>query len=129
MAEHLTANQANPFQYPGLTGDPNTTIWDMLFRTPRYRERQEENLFPDVDPLSAEDLQYYSDIMGVRPETFALQYEDMGDPGFRNAYLGSLQQMDARNRAAAARFESWRRLTGGGYQQSANILSMMPRMY
>lgn len=128
MAEHLTANQANPFQYPGLTGDPNTTIWDMLFRTPRWRERQEENLFPDVDPLSAEDLQYYSDIFEVEPDIFANMYEDM-EPGFANALLGSAQQMDARNRAAAARFESWRRLTGGGYQQSADILSMMPRMY
>ncbi len=129
MAEHLTASQGNPFQYPGLTGDPNTTIWDMLFRTPRWRERQEENLFPDVDPLSAEDLQYYSGVMDVRPETFGSLYDEMGDPGLRNAILGSMQQMDARNRAAAARFESWRRLTGGAYQQSAGILSMMPRMY
>lgn len=129
MAENLTANQPNPFQYPGLTGNPETNIWDMIFRTPRWRGAQEEELFPTVDPLSADEMQRYGGAMMVSPERFEGLYGGMQDPGLREAILAQLEQVQSANRMRAAWYENWRQFTGDAYQQSADILSSMPRMY
>lgn len=114
-------------RYPGLTGDPNTTIWDQLFKTPRWQAAQEPP--PTVDPLSATDVQRYADIMGVSPETLTDLYSEISDPGLAAAVRAHWEQTDRNNRMRAAWFENWRRFTGGAYQQSADILSAMPRMY
>lgn len=127
MAENLTANQGNPFQRAGLTGDPNTTIWDPFFKPPRWRAAQQPATM--VDPLGDDDLQYYAGIMGVSPETFGSMYGEIGDPGLASAFRAQLEQQDRKNRMMAAYFENWRQFGGQAYQQSADILSGVPNLF